>query len=75
MARTTSRTSRERIESVLRRGPRRGLVAEVIAERAGTTLGTTRTILSTLQVEGLVTQVGRENRGFGRPANLYALAA
>jgi DNA-binding IclR family transcriptional regulator len=75
MSRTTQRTSRDRVLSVLRRGPKKGLAAESIAERAGTSLGTTRTLLSTLQVEGVVRRVGTENRGFGRPANLYALAA
>lgn len=70
------RTSRERIERVLARGPQRGLDATTIAARAETALGTTRTLLSTLQVEGIVTVVGRRNLGTtGRPANLYARAA
>jgi predicted ArsR family transcriptional regulator len=70
------RTSRERIERVLARGPQRGLDAATISTRADTALGTTRTILSTLQFEGIVKVVNtRSVNTTGRPANLYALAA
>ena len=77
MARTTTpRPANERILSVLRRGPKRGLTAETIAERAGLNLNTTRTVLWSLTSSESVVTVGTTSpTGSGRPANLYALAA
>ena len=59
------------IRSVLKRGPRRGLTAEVVAQRAGTKLSSTRTTLSALVSAGEAAIVGTESRQY-RPANLYA---
>ena len=61
----------DQIRSVLRRGPRRGLTAETVAQRAGTKLSSTRTTLSSLVSAGEAAIVGTESRQF-RPANLYA---
>lgn len=75
MART-SKTAPEAIVSVLKRGPKKGLTAANIAERATLNLNTTRTTLGVLTNEGTVALIGREEpAGIGRPANLYALAA
>lgn len=71
----TTRSATERITSVLKRGPRKGLTAEIVAARAEANLNTTRTILWSLTTSGTATVVGTESREFGRPANLYALAA
>lgn len=76
MARTTTKlTSVEAVVKVLARGPKRGLTAEAISERAGIKLSTTRTTLSGLRGAGTVYVVGREDATFGRPANRYALSA
>jgi predicted ArsR family transcriptional regulator len=72
MART--KTASEAIISVLKRGPKRGLTAAAIAERAGLNLNTARTTLYQLVATGNVANIGRETPSFGRPANLYALA-
>jgi len=69
----TRKTVTAAILGVLRRGPKRGLTAEVIAERAGTRLSSTRTVLSSLASDGQITVVGTEARQF-RPANLYAIS-
>lgn len=76
MARTTSTatTAPEAIVKVLRRGPKRGLTAAAIADRASLNINTTRTTLGTLVAQGTVAYVGRETPSFGRPANLYRLA-
>lgn len=62
------------ILKVLRRGPRKGLPAEIIAQRAGTKLSSTRTVLATLKRNGQIVVVGTESREF-RPAQLYAVAS
>lgn len=73
MART--KTAPEAIMSVLRRGPRKGLTAVVIASRAGTNLNTTRTTLGQLRAEGAVEIASTDSTGTrGRPANLYIVA-
>lgn len=69
------RTAETTILGILRRGPRRGLTATAIADRGNLNLNTTRTTLSFLQGEGVVSVVGTEKGNFGRPANRYALAA
>ena len=75
MART-NRTAPEAILSVLRRGPKRGLTATAISERAGTVVSTTRTTLGSLVIAGQVEIVGTvRSETRGRPANLYAFAA
>lgn len=70
-----TRTAPEVILSVLKRGPKRGLTADVIAERSGLKLGTTRTTLWQLVQDGsaVVTDTYRDGRR-GRPANLYLAA-
>jgi len=73
MARTT-KTAPEAIISVLKRGPKRGLTASAIADRAGLNLNTTRTSLYQLTAAGDIVLIGREEPSFGRPANLYTLA-
>jgi DNA-binding IclR family transcriptional regulator len=71
-----SRTAPEAILSVLKRGPKRGLTAALIAERTGFNLSTTRTTLYSLASSGDVSVIGTTETGSrGRPANLYALAA
>lgn len=70
-----TKTAPEAILTVLRRGPKRGLTATAIAERADLNLNTTRTSLYFLASEGKVAVVGTETPSFGRPANLYAYAA
>lgn len=72
LART--KTAPEAIISVLKRGPKRGLTAASIADRAGLNLNTTRTALYQLVADDAVTLIGRETPSFGRPANLYTLA-
>ena len=73
MARST-KTAPEAIISVLKRGPKKGLTATTIAERAGLNLNTTRTTLYQLAASGQVAMIGRETPSFGRPSNLYTLA-
>lgn len=74
MARIT-KTAPEAILSVLKRGPRKGLTAVVIAERASTNLNTTRTTLGQLREAGSVSIVDTDSTGLrGRPANLYIVA-
>lgn len=70
----TKRTASDRIISVLRRGPQKGLTAATIADRAKLNLNTTRTTLGTLVMESAVAIIGRETPSFGRPANLYRIA-
>lgn len=67
-------TLTDTIMRVLKRGPKKGLTAETIADRAGTKLTSTRTILSALAGQGVITVVGTEKRT-RRPANLYAITA
>lgn len=74
MAARTTTTAPEAIIKTLRRGPKRGLTAAVISDRASINLNTARTTLGTLVSQGSVTLVGRETPSFGRPANLYRLA-
>lgn len=57
---------------VLKRGPRKGLTAEQIAERTGKRLSSVRTIIAALKRSGDIEVVGTEPREF-RPAQLYAL--
>lgn len=71
---TSTKTASERIINTLKRGPKRGLSARAISERADINLNTTRTTLGALAGEGQVTVVGQEEPTFGRPANLYAFA-
>lgn len=75
MARSTAR--RTAAESITRflNGRARPVTAEYISSRTGLNLNTTRTTLGLLTGSGSVAIVGRENPSFGRPANLYALAA
>lgn len=70
-------TTRATILSVLRRGRKSGLTAQLIAERGQLNLNTTRTTLTTLLKDGEVTVVGTEapTGGLGRPVNRYALTA
>jgi predicted ArsR family transcriptional regulator len=72
---TRTKTAPEAILSVLKRGPRKGLTAVVIAERASTNLNTTRTTLGQLRDAGSVSIVDTDSTGLrGRPANLYIVA-
>jgi predicted ArsR family transcriptional regulator len=72
---TRTKTAPEAILSVLKRGPRKGLTAVVIAERASTNLNTTRTTLGQLRDAGSVQIVDTDSTGLrGRPANLYIVA-
>lgn len=68
------KTAPEAIITVLKRGPKRGLTAVAIADRAGLNINTTRTTVYQLNATGDIRLVGREDPSFGRPANLYALA-
>lgn len=71
----TKKSASDAILSVLKRGPQRGLTAATIAERANLNLNTTRTTIYSLSRAGSVEAVGTEAPSFGRPANLYKLAA
>lgn len=68
------RTASTRIITVLRRGPKKGLTAEVIATRGKLNLNTTRTTLGLLTISEDVAVIGRDAPSFGRPANLYVIA-
>ena len=72
---TQTRQASDRILSVLRRGPRRGLTAVEVSTRAELNLNTTRTTLWGLQGLGAVEVIGTTEPTRGRPANRYALAA
>lgn len=66
------RSAYQAIRAVLKRGPKKGLNAVTIAERANVKVSTTRTVLSALQSEGTAKVAGKEKaEGRGRPANLY----
>jgi predicted ArsR family transcriptional regulator len=71
----TRKTATDRVLSTLKRGPKRGLTAALIAERADLNLSTARTILWQLVKDGEATVVSKVETGErGRPANLYAAA-
>lgn len=71
----TRKTATDRVFSTLKRGPKRGLSAATIAERAGLNLSTTRTVLWQLAKDGDAVVVSTVETGErGRPANLYAAA-
>lgn len=75
MARTaTRRTAAESITRYLT-GRKRPVTADAIADATGLNLNTTRTTLGLLTGSGLVAFVGRDAPSFGRPSNLYKLAA
>lgn len=68
-------TNSDAILKVLKRGPRKGLTAAQIAERAGLNLNSTRTTLLSLKSEGSVSAVGATETGsVGRPSYLYVIA-
>ena len=72
---TITKTADIKILGVLKRGPKKGLTATAIADRGSLNLNTTRSALTSLQGEGLVTVVGvGAFGGRGRPSNFYALA-
>ncbi len=62
-----------KILALLKRGPRLGLTAVEIADRAELNISTTRTVLWALQQTGDVVGNPLESTG-GRPANRYVLA-
>lgn len=66
----------EAILKTLKRGPRKGLTAQHIAERAGLKLSSTRTELWSLRQDGTVTLAGtsKTTSTAGRPAYLYVIA-
>lgn len=65
----------EAILKALKRGPKKGLTAAQIAERAGLNLNSTRTALWSLKEIGAVEAVGYEQTGtVGRPSYLYVIA-
>jgi predicted ArsR family transcriptional regulator len=72
---SSKRTAHASILSTLKRGPKRGLTAAVIAERTGLKVGTTRTTLWQLVQDGtaVVTDTYRDGRR-GRPEYLYLAA-
>jgi predicted ArsR family transcriptional regulator len=74
MARSTAR--RTAAESITRflTGRARPVTAEVISDKTGINLNTTRTTLGLLTGSGSVKVAGRETPSFGRPANLYLAA-
>jgi hypothetical protein len=61
-------TVADRICKVLKRGPKKGLTAAAIADRAGLKPGTTRTTLTRLKADGAVRVVGTD----ASKGNLYA---
>ena len=69
------KTASETIVSVLRRGPKRGLTVFEIAQRGDLNLNTTRTTVLSLVQGQAVELIGRQTPSFGRPANVYRLAA
>lgn len=65
----------ETILKTLKRGPKKGLTAATIAERAGLKLSSTRTTLWDLAQTGAVSKVGKTETGtVGRPSYLYVIA-
>lgn len=63
------------ILKVLKRGPKRGLTAAEIADRAGLNLNSTRTALWGLKADGSVSAAGKTETGeVGRPSYLYAIS-
>lgn len=70
-----ARTASDTIKSVLRKGPKKGLTIFAIAERGKLNLNTARTTVGTLVAVGDVELVGRQEPTFGRPANVYKIAA
>lgn len=64
----------EAILKTLKRGPKKGLTAATIAERAGLKLSSTRTTLWDLAQSGAVAKVGSTGQGtVGRPSYLYVI--
>lgn len=64
----------EAILKALKRGPKKGLTAATIAERAGLKLSSTRTTLWDLAQVGTVKKVGQTETGtVGRPSYLYVI--
>jgi len=69
------KTAAERILSALKRAPKKGLTAEVIAERTGVQLGTVRSYLYAFKADGQVAVAGKVETGKrGRPALTYVSA-
>ena len=69
------KTAFQAIISTIKRGPKKGLTAVEVSERAGTQLNTTRAYLSTLKEQGEVIVVDTERTGRrGRPALRYTAA-
>lgn len=71
-----SKTSNsEAILKTLKRGPKKGLTAATIAERAGLKLSSTRTTLWDLRQTGAVDRIGATETGsVGRPSYLYVVS-
>jgi predicted ArsR family transcriptional regulator len=70
----TKKSAPEAILSVLRKGPKKGLTAATISDRASINPNTTRATLVGLVNSNAVVVIGRETPSFGRPANLYVVA-
>lgn len=71
----TKTSNEETILKTIKRGPRKGLTAAQIAERAKLKESSTRTILWSLSQAGAVARVGAVNTGSaGRPSYLYVVA-
>lgn len=69
-----TKTSLDRIASVLNRGPRRGLTRSEIAARAKVNANSVGVYLSQLIRSGRAQVVGQEPSTGGRPANRYSAA-
>lgn len=68
-------TNSDAILKVLKRGPKKGLTAAQIAERASLNLNSTRTTLLGLRADGSVAVTAKEDTGtVGRPSYLYVIA-
>ena len=72
---TKQKPLKQRIESTLARGPKKGLTAAEVAKRTGGNLSTVGVYLSALKGEGIVTVAGKVETGKrGRPALRYTIA-
>jgi len=73
MAKTITKS--EAILKAVKRGPKKGLTAEAIADRTGVSLNTTRAYLTAFKAEGYITVAGTVTTGKrGRPALRYVAA-
>lgn len=74
MATKAKKTATDKVLAAIKKGPKKGLTALAIAERAQTNASTTRGAISELLANDFIQVVGVYKGGVGRPSNLYAAA-